>query len=75
MERSDGDIQRIPWDPLRFDLLQLFAAHLAAQGGTLQDPTAQGEFVASLHQPLTHAVAGSPPGSATPRPGPSSSAA
>lgn len=59
MELASGDIQPIPRDPLRFDLLQLFAAHLAAQGGTLQDPNAQGEFFASLGQPLTHAVADS----------------
>jgi hypothetical protein len=57
MERSKDDIHRIPRDPLRFDLLRLFAAHLAAQGGTLQDPIAHGEFVASLGQPLTRAVA------------------
>ena len=59
MEGSPGDIQPIPRDPLRFDLLQLFAAHVASQGGTLQDATARGEFVASLGQPLTCAVADS----------------
>jgi hypothetical protein len=59
MEGANDDIQPIPRDPLRFDLLQLFAAHLADQGGTLQDASAPGEFFASLGQPLTHAVADS----------------
>jgi hypothetical protein len=56
MEQSRDDIQPIPRDPLRFDLLHLFAAHLATQGGTLQDAKARSEFVASLGQPLTRAV-------------------
>ncbi len=59
MDGSNGDIQPIPRDPLRFDLLQLFAGHLADQGGTLQDASAQGDFVASLGQPLTYAAADS----------------
>lgn len=59
MEGSNGDIWPIPRTPLRFDLLQLFEAHLDARGGTLQDVNAQGEFVASLGQPLTHTVADS----------------
>lgn len=59
MEGSNGDIRPIPRNPLRFDLVQLFAAHLDAQGGTLQDVNAQGGFVASLGQPLTRAVADS----------------
>ena len=53
MEGSNGDIRPIPRDPLRFDLLQLFSAHLADRSGTLQDASAQGEFFASLGQPLT----------------------
>jgi hypothetical protein len=57
MEPSNGDIRPIPRNPLRFDLLQLFAAHVDARGGTLQDASAQGEFVANLGQPLTQAVA------------------
>ena len=57
MEDSDSDIQPIPRDPLRFDLLHLFSAHLADRSGTLQDTKAQGEFFASLGQPLTNAVA------------------
>jgi hypothetical protein len=57
MEDSDGDIQPIPRDPLRFDLLHMFSAHLADRSGTLQDTKAQGEFFASLGQPLTDAVA------------------
>jgi hypothetical protein len=56
MDGSTGDIQPIPRDPLRFDLLQLFSAHLADRSGTLQDASAQGDFVASLGQPLTDAV-------------------
>ena len=59
MEDSTGDIQPIPRDPLRFELLPLFAAHVEARGGTLQDVDAQGEFLASLGQPLTRAVADS----------------
>lgn len=57
MDGSNGDIQPIPRDPLRFDLLQLFSAHLADRSGTLQDASAQGEFFASLGKPLTDAVA------------------
>jgi hypothetical protein len=57
MERSNGDLHPIPRDPLRFDLLQLYASHLSAQGGTLQDPNASDEFVASLGAPLADAVA------------------
>jgi hypothetical protein len=59
MEGSPDDIQPLSRDPLRFDLLQLFEARLDAQGGTLQDPKAHEEFVASLGQPLTRAVADS----------------
>src|SRR4051794_39428005 len=59
MEDSTGDIQPIPRDPLRFDLLHLFAAHVADRSGTLQDASAHSEFVASLGQPLTDAVADS----------------
>jgi hypothetical protein len=57
MDGSTGDIYPIPRDPLRFDLVQLFSAHLADRSGTLQDASAQGEFFASLGQPLTDAVA------------------
>ncbi len=56
MEPSKGDIQPIPRNPLRFDLLHLFEAHLRAQGGTLHDPEAPGEFFASLGEPLTTAI-------------------
>jgi hypothetical protein len=59
MEGSNGDIRPIPRDPLRFDLVQLFAAHLDTRGGTLQDLNVQGEFLASLSQPLMRAVADS----------------
>lgn len=56
MEGSNGDIRPIPRNPLRFELLPLFAAHVEARGGTLQDVDAQGEFLTSLGQPLTRAV-------------------
>src|SRR5260370_9222410 len=59
MEGSNDDIRPIPRNPLRFDLLPLFAAHVEARSGTLQDVDAQGEFLASLGQPLTRAVADS----------------
>ncbi len=59
MEGSNDDIRPIPRNPLRFELLPLFAAHVEARGGTLQDVDAQGEFLASLGQPLTRAVADS----------------
>ena len=59
MEGSHGDIRPIRRDPLRFELLPLFAAHLDTRGGRLQDVDAQGEFLASLGQLLTNAVADS----------------
>jgi hypothetical protein len=59
MDGSTDKIQPIRRDPLRFDLLQMFAAHITAHGATLQDPAARGEFVASLGEPLTRAVADS----------------
>ncbi len=59
MEGSNDDIRPIPRNPLRFDLLPLCAAHVEARGGTLQDVDAQGDFLASLGQPLTRAVADS----------------
>src|SRR5260370_300808 len=59
MEGSNDDIRPIPRNPLRFDLLPLFAAHVEARSGTLEDVDAQGEFLASLGQALTRAVADS----------------
>lgn len=50
MDGANDDIQPISRDPLRFDLLQLFAAHIADQGGMLQDVSTPGEFFASLGQ-------------------------
>jgi hypothetical protein len=59
MEHSKDDIRRLPRNPLRFDLLHLFSAQVSNKGGTLQDLNMQGQFVASLGEPLTDAVADS----------------
>lgn len=56
MEASKDEIQPIPRDPLRFEMVRLFEAHLGARGGTLHDPNAPGEFVASIGKPLTRAI-------------------
>jgi hypothetical protein len=45
MEHSKDDIQRLPRDPLRFELLQLFSGHVSNKGGNLQDLAAQAQFV------------------------------
>ena len=59
MDGSKDDSHPLPRNPLRFDLLRLFASHVESKGGALQDLTSQGEFVASLGVPLTDAVADS----------------
>ena len=42
MEGSSDEIRSVPRDPLRFELLPLFAAHIEARGATLQDVGACG---------------------------------
>jgi hypothetical protein len=57
MQRPEGNIHRIRRDPLRFELLRLFEAHLDPQSGSLQDPKAPSDFTANLGKPLTKALA------------------
>ncbi len=59
MEGSAGEIYPIPRNPIRFELLRMFEVHLDAAGGSLQDPGAPRDFIASLGQPLSAALAGS----------------
>jgi hypothetical protein len=57
MDSPGGDIRPIPRNPLRFELLHLFDAHVEAARGSLHDPEAPAKFIASLSQPLGASLA------------------
>jgi hypothetical protein len=54
---SEGELRPIPRNPLRFELLQMFAAHVKGERGALHDVDAPAKFITSLNEPLTGSLA------------------